>query len=79
MSKDEESIELLGGSAKLARRLGYTVQRVQNWKERGIPAKVKLEHPELFQLSTPNFGRRATDEHPNNQALSTPITHNHRG
>jgi hypothetical protein len=34
--------------------LGYSkaggVQRVQNWTVRGIPAKVKLENPELFPL-----------------------------
>lgn len=42
----------LGGPAKVAARLGWTsagaVQRVQNWKQRGIPAKVRLRHPRLF-------------------------------
>ena len=51
--KDDKSlIESLGGPAKLAERLGYTksggVQRVHNWTTRGIPARVKLEHPEIF-------------------------------
>ena len=42
----------LGGPLKVAERLGLAkeggVQRVQNWKYRGIPPAVKLEHPELF-------------------------------
>lgn len=49
---DSELIEQLGGPSRLAERLGYEksggVQRVQNWKVRGIPARVKLEHPDLF-------------------------------
>lgn len=43
----------LGGAAKVAETLGYEkdggVQRVQNWKLRGIPSHVKLKHPDLFQ------------------------------
>jgi hypothetical protein len=49
---DSELIDLLGGPTRLAERLGYEkaggVQRVQNWKVRGIPSRVKLEHPDLF-------------------------------
>jgi hypothetical protein len=48
MLNDKDLIENLGGSAKVAQELGYTVQRVQNWKDRGIPAKVKLDRPDLF-------------------------------
>jgi len=50
MPTDKELIESLGGPAKVAARLGYTVQRVQNWKERGIPAQVRLDHPDVFPL-----------------------------
>ena len=50
MKNDKELIEKLGGPAKLAHKLGFTVQRVQNWTVRGIPAQVKLDHPELFLL-----------------------------
>lgn len=50
MSSDKDLIESLGGPAKLAARLGYSVQRVQNWKERGIPAQVRLDHPDVFPL-----------------------------
>ena len=52
MKSDSQLIDDLGGPARVAERLGYDklggVQRVQNWKTRGIPSKVKLEHPDLF-------------------------------
>lgn len=52
MCSDRELIERLGGPTKVAELLGYQkfggVQRVQNWTTRGIPARVKLEHPEIF-------------------------------
>lgn len=50
MSSDKELIESLGGSAKLALLLGFSVQRVENWKERGIPPRVRLDHPHIFPL-----------------------------
>lgn len=49
---DRQLIDSLGGPAQLAKTLGFTsrggVQRVHNWKERGIPAAVKLQFPEIF-------------------------------
>lgn len=52
MSDDKNVIRSLGGPAKLAELLGYAkrggVQRVQNWMVRGIPAKVRLDHPHIF-------------------------------
>lgn len=50
---DRELIKALGGPAKVAELLGFDkaqggVQRVQNWLERGIPSKVKLDHPHIF-------------------------------
>ena len=49
---DTEIIAYYGGPAKLAALLGYTgaggTQRVYNWLARGIPSKVKIEHPDLF-------------------------------
>jgi hypothetical protein len=36
------------GPANVARLIGITIQRVQNWKHRGIPARVKLQWPDLF-------------------------------
>ena len=49
---DSDLIDLLGGPARLAARLGFEksggVQRVHNWRIRGIPARVKLQHPDLF-------------------------------
>ena len=50
-SDDAKRIDALGGPANLARLLGYDqfgIQRVHNWKSRGIPSKVKLERPDLF-------------------------------
>jgi len=52
---DSELIDKLGGPAELARKLAFStakggVQRVHNWRGRGIPAAVKLKHPELFLL-----------------------------
>ncbi|MCC2632153.1 MAG: uncharacterized protein K0S48_39 [Ramlibacter sp.] len=45
-------VTALGGPVKVAEILGWTkdgsVQRVQNWKTRGIPPAVKLERPDLF-------------------------------
>ena len=58
--KDVALIKALGGPRKLAETLGYGkggAQRVQNWLTRktGIPASVKLEHPDIFlrELSHP--------------------------
>lgn len=49
---DWDLVLALGGPAKVAELLGWTkeggVQRVQNWKARGIPAKVKVQRPDLF-------------------------------
>ncbi len=50
---DAELIKQLGGSTRVAELLGFDkaaggVQRVQNWTTRGIPAAVKLKHPDLF-------------------------------
>lgn len=51
MHKDAKLIDKLGGDTRLAERLGFEKsgpQRVHNWRTRGIPADVKLAHPELF-------------------------------
>ena len=49
----EQVISKLGGSAEVARLMGYPkhigTQRVNNWKKRGIPARVMLERPDLFR------------------------------
>lgn len=51
---DEKLIEALGGPAKVADKLGFDkeggTQRVHNWTVRGIPAQVKVDHPELFMV-----------------------------
>lgn len=52
MSDDAALIEHLGGPARVAELLGYDksggVQRVHNWRARGIPPRVKLQFPEIF-------------------------------
>jgi hypothetical protein len=56
MKPDREIIMDLGGAGKVAEMLGYTRfghQRVQNWLVRGIPARVKLQHPEIFLSPLP--------------------------
>lgn len=45
---DKLIIENLGGATKVAELLKIKVQRVQNWKDRGIPSRMKLEYPHLF-------------------------------
>lgn len=48
-----EIIERHGGPTKVAELMGIldepgAVQRVSNWKRRGIPAEVRLQFPNLF-------------------------------
>lgn len=50
---DAELIRQLGGPTRLAEKLGWqqkrgAIQRINNWRVRGIPAAVKLAHPNLF-------------------------------
>ncbi len=50
---DRELIDRLGGPTSVARRLGLYpggVQRVSNWRVRGIPALMRLQRPDLFPL-----------------------------
>ncbi|WP_086922262.1 hypothetical protein [Variovorax sp. JS1663] len=54
--KDADLIRQLGGPTRLAKRLGYGIggaQRVTNWLKRGIPAQVKVDHPDLFLVRRP--------------------------
>lgn len=51
--QDQALIAALGGPSKVAEQLGFTVQRVQNWLSRGIPARVKLDRPDLFSKVIP--------------------------
>lgn len=50
---DQELIEKLGGVKALADYLKCDYQRVHNWLRRGIPAKVKVENPNLFLTKNP--------------------------
>jgi hypothetical protein len=70
IDKDRARILELGGPVAVCERLGYDkanggVQRVQNWMTRGIPAQVKIDHPDLFlgaRLGRRHTGRRSTDK-----------------
>jgi hypothetical protein len=73
---DAKLIEKLGGPAKVAALLRYGaggVQRVHNWLTRGIPAKVKLERPDLFPVKP--HKERASASHPQRRSTDHP---NHR-
>lgn len=48
LHKDAELIRSIGVT-KLANRLGYTAQRVQNWLYRGIPAREVLNNKRKFK------------------------------
>lgn len=68
MHTDAQLIDDLGGSAKVAALLGYDtkgggIQRVDNWKRRGIPPRVKLDHPQVFlaQLRGEQAGQRINE------------------
>ncbi|AEI76532.1 hypothetical protein CNE_1c11770 [Cupriavidus necator N-1] len=50
---DWQIIEDLGGATEVAKLLGYDkkrggIQRIHNWRVRGIPSAVKVAHPGLF-------------------------------
>lgn len=47
--KDKEIIRKLGGAAAVAKFLNKKYTTVHNWTTRGIPARYKLDYPELFQ------------------------------
>lgn len=56
---DKEIILNLGGPTEVAKLLKYDLkkggaQRVQNWMTRGIPSKVKVDHPDLFMNPVPS-------------------------
>lgn len=51
LQHDRELIDSLGGPVKVAEMLcfgRFGAQRVSNWKARGIPAAVKVQHPQIF-------------------------------
>jgi len=53
---DKQLIENLGGARAVAKLLGFNdrngTQRVHNWTTRGIPAKVKLDHADIFLMAS---------------------------
>lgn len=55
---DKQLIENLGGARAVAKMLGFDdrngTQRVHNWTTRGIPAKIKLDHADIFLMAASN-------------------------
>lgn len=55
---DKQLIENLGGARAVAKMLGFDdrngTQRVFNWMTRGIPAKIKLDHADIFLMAASN-------------------------
>lgn len=53
ITADRATIERHGGAEAFALKLGFPLPqgyfRVAKWMQRGIPARVKLEHPRLFK------------------------------
>ena len=51
--RDRDIIAALGGPAQMAKLLGYDLPggqwRVNNWVQRGIPSRVKLDRPDLLK------------------------------
>jgi len=61
LHKDAAIIDALGGPAELARKLGFDpgkggVQRVHNWRRRGIPPLLRYQRPDVFGPA-PEAGR----------------------
>ena len=55
-------IDRLGGPTKVADLLGWkgqpgAVQRISNWKVRGIPPRILLKYPEIFSGATDGLKR----------------------
>ena len=48
IEQDKRLLNSLGSYSSIARKLGKSPQCVYNWSKRGIPAAIKLKHPDLF-------------------------------
>lgn len=53
LESDRALIQSLGGPARVAKLLGFKrggTQRVHNWTVRGIPARIRLRRPDVFDV-----------------------------
>lgn len=85
MHPDTQLIRRFGGATKLAARLGFSikgggVQRVQNWKTRGIAASVERDNPwiaderrAMLSSNQPEAGRELAQDAV--QAIPQDVTH----
>ena len=58
MNQSQNIIDQLGGPSRVAELLGWKdkpgqVQRIHNWKARGIPARVLLDRQDVFGAIAP--------------------------
>ncbi|AKI27330.1 hypothetical protein [Moraxella catarrhalis] len=51
MLDDKEIIKKLGGVNVVSKYLDVRYTTVYNWLERGIPAHIKVKHPDIFMPS----------------------------
>jgi DNA-binding transcriptional regulator YdaS (Cro superfamily) len=68
-SQTKRLIQAAGGDAAFAKLLGIeqqegVAQRVNNWKRRGMPSAVELEHYEKIQELKGQISRRAASPSP---------------
>lgn len=65
MKTDAQIIDDLGGPAKVAELLGLSAksgtQRVHNWKTRGIPPAIRLDHLDLFGMPQANAANQTKE------------------
>lgn len=62
-----EVIDLLGGVATLAARLGVSKQCVANWRRRGIPSQVVLQNLQVFYPYLDKLNRKDDEKLQQNQ------------
>ena len=61
IEQDKRLLNSLGGYSSVARKLGKSPQCVFNWSKRGIPAAIKLKHPDLFLKKQKKTASKASD------------------
>jgi hypothetical protein len=68
MTAEETSrlIDAAGGNSALAQKLGIdkgvgTLQRISNWRKRGMPPAVMLEHYDTIQMLRRKLARNGSE------------------
>ncbi|HFC3706510.1 TPA: hypothetical protein ACFJJC_002222, partial [Neisseria gonorrhoeae] len=58
INEDKRLLQSIGSYAEIGRKTGNSPQCVFNWSKRGIPARIKLQYPDLF------LNPKKTDDQP---------------